>query len=402
VVGRNRVVITGIGVLAANGIGKDAFWNSLLAGESGIGPITQFDADGLACKIAGEINDFDPLNFIEARLKPQRMARFSQLAISATMLALEDANISVETLRSFSPLPMIIGVSTSDFSTILERPRAYSTSSLIPHAPASSVAAMLGLNCELTTLSNACTSGLDAIAYGSNLINNNKADIVIVGGSDSSITRKSLEFLCRGNMLPTEMNDLPNIASRPFDLQRSGGVLAEGAGILVLESERRAIDRSATVYAEILGFGSRADFTSTRNELSLSASMSSAICNANIYNHQIEYINAHAPSDPYVDHMETLAIKITYDKHAYEIPIGSIKGAIGNPLGAGGILQCISTALSIDQECLPPTTNYATPDPDCDLDYIADSPRKQRVECAMVNSRGISGNTSSMVLKAYT
>lgn len=401
-IGRNRVVVTGIGVLAANGIGKDAFWNSLLAGQSGIGPITQFDASELPCQIAGEISDFDPLDFIEASLKPRRMARFSQLSLSAALLAIEDAGLSVSALKLRPSLSVILGVSTSDFDTILEAPKAYSTSALIPHASAATVAATLGLNCEMVTLSNACTSGLDAIAHGADLIRKNKADMVLAGGSDSSITKKAMEFLCRGNMLPTSMNACGERASRPFDLRREGGILAEGSGVMVLESEESALERGSHIYAEVLGSGSRTDYTSKGNVSALSTAMTMALLNSNICHEQIQYINAHAPSDPYVDYMETMAIKAAFNNHAYKLAVSSIKGSTGNPLGAGGSLQCIATALSIEHKCLPPTANYETSDPDCDLDYVSRIARNLDVECAMVNSRGVSGNTSSMIFKAYS
>ncbi len=401
-IGRNRVVITGLGVLAANGIGKEAFWNSLLAGESGVGPITLFDPSELSCQIAGEVKNFDPLDFIDATLKPRRMGRFSQLSFAATTLALEDAGLTVDELQTCVSIPIVLGVSTSDFNTILDKPRAYSTPTLIPHSPASSIATILGLNCEMVTLSNACTSGLDAIAYAANLLKSGKADIAIAGGTDSSITKKSMEFLCRGNMLPTTMNETPQRASRPFDLHRAGGILAEGSGILVLETEERALERGARIYAEILGSGTRTDFSKKGDTRTLSAAMHNAMANANLSPSEIDYINAHAPSDPYIDYMETAAIKDTFERHAYNLAISSIKGATGNPLGAGGSLQCVSTALSIHGKCLPATTNYKTPDPDCDLDYVPGESRHQHIGHAMVNSRGVSGNTSSLILKAHS
>lgn len=400
-IGRNRVVITGIGVLAANGIGKEAFWNSLLAGKSGIGPITLFDASDLSCRIAGEVKDFNPLEYIDAIHKPKRMGRFSQLAFAATNLAIEDACLTGDALRTFDPVPVVMGVSTSDVGILLERPKAYSTSSLIPHAPAASAAAIFGLNCEIMTLSNACTSGIDAIAHAVSLLERGKADIALAGGTDSSITRKSMEFLIQGNMLPTKMNDSPGEASRPFDLHRDGGLLAEGSCILVLETTESAMERGAHVYAEILGYGTRTDFSTSRAEAALSRAMQMALSNSRLQSKQIDYINAHAPSDPFVDLMETNAIKATFKQIAHTIPVGSIKGAIGNPLGAGGSIQCASTALAISNKCLPATVNHKTLDPHCDLDYISEGPRHQNIEHAMVNSRGVSGNTSSLILKAY-
>ena len=179
--GRNRVVITGLGVLAANGIGKDAFWNFLLAGESGIGPVTLFDASDLSCRIAGEVKNFNPLNFMDAALKPRRMGRFSQFAIAATQQALEDAQLELAQVQGCKNLSVVMGVATSDINLVVEAPKIYSTPSLVPHAAATSISRFLGVKCQLHTISNACTSGLDAVAKGAELIRSGQTDLVIAG-----------------------------------------------------------------------------------------------------------------------------------------------------------------------------------------------------------------------------
>lgn len=401
VIRRNRVVITGLGILAANGIGKEAFWKTLLAGESGIAPVTLFDASELPCQIAGEVKNFDPLDFMDARMKPRRMGRFSQLGIAAATMALRDSNLSIGSLKGRADIPIIMGVSTSDFGTILAAAKSYSTPTLIPHAPAAVIASMLNLSGEIITLSNACTSGLDAIATGAAFLQNGKADLALVGGAEAAITQRAFEFLCRGNMMPENNTLPPNQVCCPFDLHRNGGVLSEGSSVFVLETLEHATERGAEIYAEILGSGRNATIIGDL-ESSFSEAINKTLKNSNVNISEIDYISAHAPGDPLLDKAETNAIKKVFGDRAYSIPVNSIKGATGSPLGTGGGFQCVSTVLSIISNCVHPTVNYLHVDPECDLDYIPKSPRKTTIKHALINSHGICGNNSCMVLKAVT
>ena len=398
VIGRNRVVITGLGVLAANGIGKEAFWNSLLAGESGIGPITQFDASDLPCKIAGEIKGFDPLNYMESALKPRRMGRFSQLAIAATQEALKDANLEMTQVQKKRDLAIIMGVATSDIDLVVDPPKIHSTPSLVPHAAATAISRFLGIRCQLFTLSNACTSGLDAIAKGAELIRNGYTDMVIAGSSEASVTFTTMNSLSKGGMLPVDFNDRPSIASCPFSLDRSGGILAEAAGIVILESLDHARERCSPIYSEVLGHGSWIHPNIREDGYALNYAMTTSLANSAVLPTDIDYINAHAPSDPILDRVESEGIKSVFGKRAYSIPTSSIKAVTGNPFACGGALQTIATALAFETGILPPTSNLNKTDLYCDLDYIPNNPINFDTQLAMVNSRGIGGGNSSLIL----
>jgi 3-oxoacyl-[acyl-carrier-protein] synthase II len=386
-------------VLAANGIGKDAFWGSILACESGIGPITLFDASEIPCKIAGEVKNFDPLDFMDSSMKPRRMGRFSQLGIAATVMALEDSGLSKSFIQELEHLKIVLGVATSDIDLVVDPPKIYSTPSLVPHAAATAISRLLGNQCELITLSNACTSGLDAIARAAELIRSGKTEVAIAGSAEGSITYTTLQSLSKGGMLPTEFNDTPEEASCPFSYHRKGGILSEGAAIVVLESLDHALERGARIYAETLGFGSWIHPNQREDGNALQCAMQSAIDNSGIATSDIGYINAHAPSDPILDQVETDSIKSLFAERAYSIPTSSIKGATGNPFACGGSLQCVATSLALHNSLLPPTTNYSLSDPYCDLDYIPTTPRSSHATYAMINSRGIGGGNSSLILK---
>jgi len=402
VIGRNRVVITGLGVLAANGIGKEAFWNSLLTGKSGIGPITLFDPIDIPCKIAGEVKNFNPLDYMDASLKPRRMGRFSQLGIAGSLLALRDAGLELEYLRSLEHFEIVLGVATSDIDLVVEPPRIYSTPSLVPHAAATAISKVFGVKCTITTLSNACTSGMDSIAKAAELIRAGKADLILAGSAEASITYTTLMSLWKGGMLPEDMNDTPEIASSPFSNRRRGGILSEGSGIVVLESLDQALARGAIIYAEVLGHGNWIHPNQREDGFALVYAMQSAIDNSGIAKSDVDYINAHAPSDPVLDRAESNSIKHVFSKRAYDIPISSIKAVTGNPFACGGSLQVIATALAMQSGILPPTANYNLSDPDCDLDYIPNTPRRASIGHAMINSRGIGGGNSSMILRNWT
>lgn len=406
---RNRVVITGMGILAPNGIGLENFWESLLAGRSGIGPITLFDTTGFKSKIAGEVKGFDPLDYIEPELKPKRMARHTQLAYAATMLALQDAKLSPDNLNSPSPVPVIIGISTSAID-VIERVynalheknpnRVPTTSSAesIPQAAANTIADRIGTVAHAATVSSACPSGLDALADAAEMIRAGTAEIVIAGGADAPITPLTMaSFIASG--LSSCRNGDPERASRPFDADRDSGVISEGAGIFVVENLERAEARDAPMYLEVSGYGKQRDIDTTRPGSGLEESMKLALANASCSADDIDYISAYGPSHPILDTVEVRSIKRAFGSRAYKVPVSSIKGVTGNPLAAGGPFQVAACALSFRDGLIAPTANYEVEDPDCDLDFVPNFPRRAKLDCALVNVRGLGGGASSMVVQ---
>jgi 3-oxoacyl-[acyl-carrier-protein] synthase II len=405
---RNRVVITGMGILAPNGIGIDAFWESLLSGRSGIGPITLFDATGFKSRIAGEIKNFNPLDYIEPELKPKRMARHTQLAYAATMMAFEDAGLDLENLELPSPTPVIVGVSMNAMD-VIERAfdsvrdngpnRVATTTSTasIPQAPATVIADRIGTCANAATVSSACPSGLDAVADAAGLIRVGEAEIAIAGGTDAPLTPLVMSsFIASG--LVSSTNGEPEKASRPFDATRQSGVLSEGACVFVLENAERAEARGARIYAEISGYAKRRDPDPEKPGSGLVDSMKLALANAECRAEDIDYISAYGPSDRILDAAEVEFIKEVFGQRAYSIPVSSIKGVTGNPLAAGGPLQLAASALSIRHQLIAPTTNFESGDEVCDLDFVPFRPRRTRLNRVLVNVRGLGGSASTMVV----
>jgi 3-oxoacyl-[acyl-carrier-protein] synthase II len=406
---RNRVVITGIGILAPNGIGLDAFWESLLAGRSGIGPITLFDATDLKSRIAGEVKDFDPLDYIEPELKPKRMARHTQFAYAATMMALRDAGLEISESDLPSPTPVVIGVSTSAMDIIersisdfdrhgLKGMSPTAVGALTPQAAANVIADRIGARAHAATVSSACPSGLDALALASSMIQSGEAELAIAGGADAPITKHTFAaFTATG--LSSCRNGEPEKASRPFDLERDSGVISEGAGIFVLENLERAQARGANIYLEISGYSRQRDHTPDDPASGLADSMKLALANAGRTKDDVDYISAYGPGHPALDAAEVRYIKEVFGDRAYTIPISSIKGVTGNPLAAGGPMQVAACALSFRDQVIAPTANYEVEDPSCDLDFVPHRPRKSKLDCILMNVRGLGGSSSSLVVE---
>jgi 3-oxoacyl-[acyl-carrier-protein] synthase II len=405
---KNRVVITGMGILAPNGIGVEAFWESLLAGRSGIGPITLFDASEFKSRIAGEVKNFDPLEFIEPELKPKRMARHTQFAYAATMMALRDAGLDVHNLDLTGPLPVVIGVSmnamdvieTAFYSVNHHGPNRMSpttSAASIPSAPASVIADRIGSSARAATVSSACPSGLDAIADAAAMIRSGEVDIAIAGGSDAPVTPLVMgSFVANG--LASCRNGEPEKASRPFDLDRDSGVISEGAGVFVLEALERAQARGAKIYLEIKSYGKQRDLDASKPASGLEDSMRLALANGAMLPTDIDHISAYGPGHPVLDATEVEVLKKVFGSHLQYVPVNSIKGVTGNALSAGGPFQLAACALTIRDQVVAPTTNYETPDPRCDLDFVHSRPRKAKVDCALLNVRGLGGSASTMVV----
>ncbi|MEY2546105.1 MAG: hypothetical protein QOG48_1222 [Verrucomicrobiota bacterium] len=398
-----------MGIVAPNGIGLDAFWESLLAGRSGIGPITLFDPVDLKSRIAGEVKDFDPFLYIEPELRPKRMARHTQFAYAATMMALEDAGIEVSPHTLPSPTPVVVGVSTSALDVIervftdsdrkgLDGVSPIALPASKPQAAANTIADRIGAVAQAATVSSACPSGLDAVIVAANMIRSGEAEIAIAGGADAPITKHGLaSFIASG--LNSCRNDDPAKASRPFDSDKDTGVISEGAGMFVLENLDRAIARGARPYLEITGYAVQRDRDPALPASGLMDAMHFALANAGRSVSDVDYISAYGPGHPVLDAAEVRYIKEVFGARAYSIPISSIKGVTGNPLAAGGPFQIAACALSFRDQIVVPTTNLDHPDPRCDLDFVPQRARKTRLDCILMNVRGLGGSASSMVVE---
>ena len=396
---RPRAVVTGIGVLAANGTGKDAFWQSLCDGQSGIGPITLFDASDLKCQIAGEVKGFDPDEHIDPALKPRRMGRFTQLGITAARMAIADSKLDRKDLQNTPQIPVVMGVSTNAMDLTTVAPRLHTAVSGVPHAAASAIGYMYDLDTRLLTISNGCASSLDAVALAADLVRGNRTDIAIAGGAEAAIVHYVIASMLKCRKCSTR-NDEPDQASRPFDRDRDFGVMSEGAGVVVIENLEHALARGVEPYAEIIGYASHADPHDAPEGGGLDRAMIEAVANAGRRMEDIDYVSAHGPSDIDMDRTETKMIKNAFGKRAHEVPVSSIKGSTGCPMGVGGVLQIIASSMGLKHGLIPPTANYKNPDPQCDLDYVPGKARMACIEHALVNTHGFGRGNSALVLSA--
>jgi 3-oxoacyl-[acyl-carrier-protein] synthase II len=406
-----RVVSTGLGVVAPNGIGKEPFWQNLIAGKSAVDYITAFDPSPYPCQVAGEIRHFDPTSFMHVRRTKHR-GRFSQLAVAAAKLALEDAQID---LRAEPPRRVLacLGNSMNGSGDVYEAARVgfdregmkgipmMSGIEFAAHAPVSHVSSELGIRGQGMTLASACATGLDAIQWSADRIRRNEADVVFAGSTEAPISEFCFATLCALGAL-SKFDDPPLRASRPYDRRRDGLVLGEGAGICVLEELEHAIDRAAPIYAEVLGFGggNEGGFGNKMNaaELALTEAITCALHAANLRPEDVDYINAHGNSLPDYDLIETRAFRLALGKRAYSVPASSIKSMIGHAMGAASAFQIIASCLTIQHSVLPPTINYEVPDPECDLDYVPNEARTSRVRNVLINAHAMGGTHSVLLL----
>lgn len=405
---RNRVVVTGMGILAPNGIGLEAFWESLVAGRSGIRTITRFDPTSFKSRIAGEVKDFEPLDYIDPKFKPKRMARHTQFAFAAMKMALADAHFEPSKHPVDHPIPVMLGVSSTAMEILeggwedLSRrgPRGVSAGVIDcqPQAATHVLTMALGISARSTTISSACPSGLDAIASAAAMIRHGEADIAVAGGTDAAITPLSMASFTTAGLSSTRNSD-PERASRPFDLLRDSGVISEGAGMLLLENYETAIARGAVPHLEITGYGTQGDNYASDELFGLGQTMRAAIESAGKTLEEIDYICAYGPGHPALDVIETDMVKRVFGPRAYSIPMSSIKGVTGNALSAAGPHQIITCALCFKHGMIPPTANYEVADPRCDLDYVPGVSRARKINTALINVRGLGGGNSSMVVE---
>ncbi|MCR4420721.1 MAG: beta-ketoacyl-ACP synthase II [Clostridia bacterium] len=410
---KRRVVITGVGVISPVGTGKEKFWEALKAGRSGIGPVTRFKADDFPTQIAGEVKDFDPNNFLEKK-DIKRMDRFAQYAVAATKMAVTDSGLDLDhTDRERAGVILGTGIGGTEtfeeqHQVLLERgPNRISPffiPMMIANMGAAQVAIMLGLKGPNFTVVNACAASANALGSALRTLQNGEAEVVISGGAEASVTPMALGGFCAMKALSAR-NHEPERASRPFDRLRDGFVLAEGAGILVLETLEHALARGARIYAELAGYGCTCDayhITAPAPDGEAAArAIRLALQDAAVSPEEVDYINAHGTSTELNDRLETEAIKKVFGTRAREVAISSNKSMIGHLLGAAGAVELIATALTILEGVVPPTINYENPDPECDLDYVPNAARRLDVKVAVSNSLGFGGHNVALVLRQY-
>ncbi len=401
-----RVVITGLGVVSPIGIGKDAFWQNLLAGKTGVNYVSAFDPTSYPCQVAAEVRDFDVSRFMVPKAA-KKLSRCSQLSVAAARLALEDSNLSIPFASDTRRVGVCFGTSVSGIADIGEdNHRAFLTTGVADlnplamlefpaHAATSHVARELSISGPTTSIASGCASGLDAVLWGTSEVRHDRVDIAIVGAADAPVTEFIFSLFCAGKFLAT-WQGRPSQASRPYDLLRSGLVLAEASAALILEELEHARARGATVYGEIIGTGSSSEGgfdgrTAQVYRKGLEAAMAMAIASTGTSPREIDHINSHGNSTKTDDAAETAAYKDILGDHAYNVPITSIKGAVGQPLAAGGILQIAAGVLSLTSGCVPPTINQEVNDPECDLDYVANQPRVARIKNVLVHSHSLGG-----------
>jgi len=408
-----RVVITGIGVVSPLGIGVQKNWEALLRGESGIGPITRFDPSRYSTRIAGEVKNFDPLAFIDRR-EARRMDHFIQFALAAAALAVEDAGIDPALLEG-DRTGVYIGSGIGGLATIEEshktllergpdRVSPFFLVSIIINEAAGYVSIKYRSRGPNSATATACATSTHSIGDSYRMIVRGDADRMLAGGAEAPVTPLGVAGFCALRAISTR-NDEPQRASRPFDAERDGFVMSEGAGILLLEELGAARRRGARIYAEIVGYGMNGDAYHVTAPAEDGAGarevMRRALADAGIDPTEVGYINAHGTSTPHNDRIETMAIKQVFGEHARRIGVGSTKSMTGHLLGAAGALEAGISALCLANQIMTPTINYEHPDPDCDLDYVPNAARPAEIRYAVSNSFGFGGTNGCLILKRY-
>ncbi len=407
---RRRVVVTGLGAVTPIGNTRDDFWRRLLAGESGIAPITAFDATLFTTRIAGEVKDFNPEELI-GRKEARRMDRFTQFAFVAAREAIEDANLPDDP-EFKERVGGVIGTGIGGIITFwLNSDKASENGTwskvtpffipmLMANAAPAHISMAYGFRGPFFAAASACASANDAICTAYNSIAYGDADVMIAGGSEATVSPLAVGGFCSMRAMSTR-NDDPAHASRPFDKERDGFVLGEGAGLLVLEEYEQALARGAHIYCELLGYGQSADaydlVAPDPDGNGVRLAFARAFASAGITPNDVDYINAHGTSTPMGDPAESRAIEKTFGEHAYEIGVSSTKSMHGHALGAAGGIEGVATALAVHNDIMPPTTNYEFPDPDCRLDYVPNVPRSAPIRVALSNSFGFGGHNSVIV-----
>jgi 3-oxoacyl-[acyl-carrier-protein] synthase II len=409
---KRRVVVTGLGAVTPVGLDVETSWKNIINGVSGVKPLTRVNADDFPAKVAAEINDFNPEDYLE-RKDARKMDRFTQFAVAASLQAVKDANLTIDESNA-ERVGVWIGSGIGGMETFEQQfeifqKRGYRRVSpffvpmMIPDMAAGQVSILLGAKGINSCTVTACATGTNSIGDAFKAIQRGDADVMVTGGTEAPITRMSIAGFSANTALST--NPDPKTASRPFDANRDGFVMGEGAGIIVLEELEHALKRGARIYAEMVGYGLTGDayhITAPAPEGEGGArAMKMALDDAGLKPEDIDYINAHGTSTPYNDKFETAAIKTVFGEHAYRLAVSSTKSMTGHLLGAAGGVEAIFTILSIKNDIIPPTINLETKDPECDLDYVPHEARKQTVRAAISNSLGFGGHNATIVFQKY-
>ncbi|HYA91026.1 MAG TPA: beta-ketoacyl-[acyl-carrier-protein] synthase family protein [Thermodesulfobacteriota bacterium] len=407
---KRRVVITGMGVVAPNGIGIEPFWDSLVHGRSAVRRITHFDASSYPCQVAAEVPDFDPTDYMDSKTA-KRLARFAQFALAASKLAAGDSRLDLGTI-DLRRTGVFIGTGIgggdwieNQYAIFLEkgikRLSPYGAIVICTHSAVGIISCELGLKGPNTTVAAACNSGLDAIYLAYNTIRLGDADIMFAGAGEAPITPCNVGLFCAGGIL-TKQNREPERALKPFDINGDGIALGEGGAVLILEELQKARARKAKIYGEILGYASGNEsynlFGIDPSGDAAATTMNRALKNAQLRPQHIDYINAHGNGLPEYDLNETSAIKKVFGELAYQIPVSSIKPITGQSFAVTGILQMITCMLVINKGIIPPTKNLANPAKDCDLDYVVNSFRTRKVNITVMNAHGFGGSHTVVIV----
>ncbi|WP_059173011.1 beta-ketoacyl-ACP synthase II [Bacillus sp. FJAT-27445] len=409
---KRRVVITGVGAVTPLGMDAETTWKNIVAGKSGIGPLTRINADDFPAKVAAQINDFNAEDFMEKK-EARKMDRFTQYAVAASLMAVKDSGLAIVD-ENADRVGVWIGSGIGGMETFEQQfevfqNRGYRRVSpffvpmMIPDMAAGQVSIMLGAKGFNSCTVTACATGTNSIGDAFKVIQRGDADAMVTGGTEAPITKMAVAGFCANTALST--NPDPATASRPFDKNRDGFVMGEGAGIVVLEELEHAKARGAKIYAEVVGYAATGDAyhitaPAPGGEGGVRA-MKLAIEDGGLKPEDIDYINAHGTSTDYNDRFETNAIKEVFGEHAYKLAVSSTKSMTGHLLGAAGGVEAIFTALSIRDSILPPTINYETPDPECDLDYVVNQSRPKEIKAAISNSLGFGGHNATLAFKKY-
>jgi len=410
---RRRVAVTGMGVISPVGNDIATFWNSLVEGKSGIGYIDRFDVSAYPTKIAAQVKGFNPGDYI-SRKEARRMDKFVQFACAATRMALEDAGLTINA-ENADRVGVWIGSGIGGLETFEMQHQnllgkgvgsisPFFIPMLIANMAAGQVSILFGAKGPNGCTVTACATATNSIGDAFRFIQRGEADVMITGGTEASITPLGMAGFCAMKAMSTR-NDEPEKASRPFDAGRDGFVMGEGAGIVILEEMERALQRGARIYAEVIGYGTTADaYHVVQPEPEgdgAARAFAMALRDAGIAPGEVDYINAHGTGTEFNDAMETRAIKKILGKHAYEVAISSTKSMTGHMLGAAGAVEFIVAVLACKHDLIPPTINYTTPDPDCDLDYVPNTARRRNVRVAISDSLGFGGHNAVLVVRKF-
>ncbi|MBT2686407.1 MULTISPECIES: beta-ketoacyl-ACP synthase II [Bacillaceae] len=409
---KRRVVVTGIGAVTPLGNDAGTTWNNIIEGVSGIGPVTRLNADDFPAKVAAEVKEFNVENFMD-RKDARKMDRFTHYAVAASLMAVKDSGLEI-TDENAPRVGVWIGSGIGGMETFEQQHetfmnRGYRRVSpffvpmMIPDMATGQVSITLGARGFNSCTVTACATGTNSIGDAFKVIQRGDADVMVTGGAEAPITKMSFAGFCANTALST--NQDPQKASRPFDKDRDGFVMGEGAGIVVLEDLDHALARGAKIYAEIVGYGATGDayhITAPAPEGEGGArAMKMALDDAGLAPEEVGYVNAHGTSTEYNDKYETMAIKTVFGEHAYKLAVSSTKSMTGHLLGAAGGIEAIFTVLALKEGILPPTINLETPDPECDLDYVPNAARKQQVNAAISNSLGFGGHNATIAFRKY-